>query len=234
MNIAIVEDEPTHSRLLQQYIEDWGLHNGKPIHVFSFVSAESFLFCMEDTAFNAVFADIQMPGMNGMDMVRKLREKDEYISVVFTTGIPDYLQEGYEVQALNYLIKPISQEKVSECMSRICSQKNVHDIYVISSADGQVKVDLQEINYCEAVGHYAVLVMTDRTRIQSGSGISHLEKELGEKAFVKCHRSYLCNIENIRQIAKDTVTFDNGDSIPVSRRLYQELNRRFIDHFKKG
>ncbi len=233
MNIAIVEDEASHSRLLEQYITAWGLSKKEIVHAFCYASAESFLFSLEDFHFDAVFADIQMPGMNGMDMIKKLRQKDGSIPVVFTTGLSDYLQEGYEVQALNYLIKPISEEKVAGCMDHVCSQCSRKDFYMMKSENGTLKVSLHEINYCEADGHYAVFAMTDKTQVRSISSLSDIERELSGKPFIKCHRSYLCNLENVKQITQDTVLFDNGDTVPLSRRSYRAVNQAFIAFYKE-
>lgn len=232
MKIAIVEDEAVHSSLLQQYISAWAEERKRTVHTVTYPNAGSFLFSLEDGAPDAVFADIQMPGMNGMDMVRKLRERDSAMPVVFTSGLSEYLQEGYEVQALHYLIKPISAEKVFECMDRVCSRKNTRNLFTIRTEDGTARLDLRETNYCEAEGHYTRFVMSDRTEIRAMRSISELEKELPEKAFARCHRSYLCNLENVKQIVQDVVVFDNGESVPVSRRLYQDFNRRFIEFYR--
>ncbi len=234
MHIAIVEDEEVHSSLLHHYISAWGAARGKTIHMHIYENAESFLFDLEDSAPDAVFADIQMPGMNGMKMVHRLREKDSQMPVVFTTGLSDYLQEGYEVQALHYLLKPIAQEKVFACMDRICSRRDSRKLYTVRTLDGMVRLDLKEVNYCEAQGHYARFLMTDGQEIPVMKSISELERELWGEAFVKCHRCYLCNLENVKQIGEDNVIFDSGALAPVSRRLYRELNRRFIDHYRQG
>lgn len=233
MKIAIVEDEEIHSSLLQQYISTWGGARGKSVHVNIYENAANFLFDLEDNAPDAVFADIQMPGMNGMEMIRRLREKDGEMPVVFTSGLSDYLQEGYEVQALHYLLKPIAEEKVFECMDRICSRKGARKLITVRTLDGMARLDLREVNYCEADGHYSRLVLADGSEIRVMMSISELEKELIREAFVKCHRCYLCNLENVKQIAKDLCIFDNGASAPVSRRLYRELNRRFIEYYRK-
>lgn len=232
MDIAIVEDEEAHSKLLRQYILDWAEERSRTVHIFTYANAESFLFGLEDGAPDAVFVDIQMPGMNGMEMVRKLREKDAAVPVVFTTGLSEYLQEGYEVQALHYLVKPISAEKVFECMDRVCSRNNTRNLFPVRTEDGMVKLDLREANYCEAEGHYAKFAMTDKTQIRVMRSISEMEQELSEEAFVKCHRSYLCNLENVKQIVQDVVIFDNGESVPISRRLYRDFNRKFIEFYR--
>ncbi|MCM1188058.1 MAG: LytTR family DNA-binding domain-containing protein [bacterium] len=233
MEIAIVEDEAVHSALLQRHILSWARSRGRVCRVFCYENAESFLFELEDRMPDAVFADIQMPGMNGMEMIRKLRERDEELPVVFTSGLSDYLQEGYEVRALHYLLKPISREKVFECMDRVSRRKEAGALFVVRTPEGMGRLNLREVNYCESQGHYARFLMRDGTEIQVMKSLSELEAELSGGAFVRCHRCYLCNLENVRQILQDSVLFDNDASIPVSRRLYRELNRRFIDFYRR-
>lgn len=231
MNIAIVEDEAAHGSLLKQYISKWAKAENKSVHVFIYENAQSFLFNLEDMDFDAVFADIQMPGMSGMEMIWKLRESDGEIPVVITSGLTEYLEEGYEVKALHYLIKPISEEKVFECMGRVCSHRINREMFVMRTQDGVVRADLKEINYCEADGHYTKLLMTDKSITRVIKSISEMERELPCETFARCHRSYLCNLENVKQITQDRVIFDNGESVPVSRRMYRDFNRRFIQFY---
>lgn len=231
MNIAIVEDEEAHSRLLKQYIAKWAKEHNKTAHIFIYENAKSFLFNLEDVEFDAVFADIQMPGMSGMEMIRKLREKNGEMPVVITSGLYEYLEEGYEVKALHYLIKPISAGKVSECMERIYAHSNSRELFVARTTDGAVRLDLQEVNYCEADGHYTGFLMKDKSATRVMRSISELEKELPREIFARCHRSYLCNLENVKQITQDSVIFDNGATVPVSRRMYREFNRSFIQFY---
>lgn len=228
MIVAIVEDEQVHGELLSRYISAWAGARGRVVRIFPYENGESFLFSLEDGTPDVVFADIQMPGMNGMDMVRKLREKDGELPVVFTTGLTEYLQEGYEVQALHYLVKPLSEEKVFDCMDRVCSREGSQRLFAVRTEEGMVKLDLRETDYCEAEGHYARFVMGDDTEVRVMRSISELEEELPEKTFARCHRCYLCNLERVKRIEKDRVVFDDGRTAPVSRRLYQEFNRRFI------
>lgn len=234
MKLAIVEDEVVHGRLLEQYIEDWGKQQDIQVSVKTYISAENFLFEWEDVPCDAVFADIQMPGMDGMEMVRKLREKDRKVPVIFTTGIADHMQEGYDVEALNYLLKPLSQEKVFACMDKVLRRHEAAQFLVVETLDGVRKLPVEAVNYCEAAGHNSELGLTGGEKLFSLSSLSELEKELVDKGFVKCHRSYLCNISNLNRITSDTLVFDDGTGIPVSRRLYQMVNRAFIDRFSKN
>ncbi|MCM1539679.1 MAG: LytTR family DNA-binding domain-containing protein [Blautia sp.] len=233
MKLAIVEDEAAQGRLLEQYIESWGKKNDIPVSVKIYASAESFLFQWEDEPADAVFADIQMPGMDGMEMIRRLREKDARVPVIFTTGVADYMQEGYEVEALNYLLKPLSGEKVSACLDKAFRRHEAAEFLVAETLDGVRKLPLEALNYCEAAGHNTELGLAGGEKLFCASSLSKLEKELGEKGFVKCHRSYLCNISNLNRITAEALVFDDGTGIPVSRRLYRTVNRAFIDRFSR-
>jgi len=233
MRLAIVEDEAVHGKLLEQYIESWGKQSGISVSVKIYVSAESFLFEWEDIPSDAVFVDIQMPGMDGMEMVRKLREKDAKVPVIFATGISDYMQEGYEVEALNYLLKPLSAEKVSACLDKVLRRHEAAEFLVTETLDGMRKLPVEAVNYCEAAGHNTKLGLVGGEKLFSLNSLSRLELELADKGFVKCHRSYLCNVSNLNRITSDTLTFDDETEIPVSRRLYRTVNKAFIDRFSR-
>lgn len=238
MKIAVVEDEKAHRDLLISYLEAWGAQRGKSIELSSFDSAESFWFaCEEYSDFDMLFLDIQMAGMDGMELAHKVRERDRDIVIVFTTGITDYLEEGYEVEALHYLIKPLSEEKVGQCMEKAFTRRRQEQFVTLHAAEGTIKVSTESINYVEARGRSCsigrVFGSGTRVELEVRESFSELETLLDEKEFMKCHRSYLCRIGNIHRIEKGDIFFDDGSSIPVSRRLYQQVNQRFIAYFRK-
>lgn len=249
MKIAIIEDERLHAELLVKYLKAWGRKKGRTTEISLFPSAEAFLFSWEEApAFDVLFVDIQMKEMNGMEMARRVRSEDREIAIVFTTGIADYLMEGYEVEALHYLIKPISREKIGLCMDKVENRRKTGQYLLVHHSDGVRKILSEQINYVEARGHGAVLGLAGKdgdlwkdSCEGSGTGeqaevlesLSELEKMLAQDCFFKCHRSYLCRIANIHHIDKKEIYFDNGSHIPVSRRMYAEVNQAFIQYFRK-
>ncbi len=239
IKIAIIEDEQTHTELLSAYLQTWGEAQGQAVSMQTFLSAESFLFVWEETNdFDILFVDIQMGKMNGVEMARKVRERDRGIAIVFTTGIADYMGCGYEVEALHYLLKPISMEKVGECMDKVMRRSEKEAFALVHGREETMKIAVGHISYVEARGHGCVMETYARDgfcgQIEIAESISEMERQLGPHGFVRCHRSYLCRVESICRIGKTEITLDSGSRIPVSRRMYAEINRAFIAHFRHG
>ena len=115
MKIAIIEDEQVHAELLAGYLRDWGAQVDVHVMIQYYTSAENFLLEWEtERDFDVLFVDIQMKKMNGMEMAKSVRRRDVDISIIFTTGISEYIGEGYDVGAVHYLLKPISRDKIRE------------------------------------------------------------------------------------------------------------------------
>ena len=241
MKIAIIEDEPVHADLLEGYLQRWSRDRQTAVKTVRCSSAESFLFEWEtEQDLDALFVDIQMKKMNGMEMAKQVRERDGRVSIIFTTGMADFMEEGYEVEAMRYLLKPINQEKVWSCMDKIRVRNENAQYILVHGSDGVRRLAAEQINYIEAWGHGSRIEIwgaagqpgTPQTDFVS-ENISELEEMLKEYGFIRCHRSYLCGIRNIRAIGRTEITFDSGTHIPVSRRLYKEVNQAFIRYFRK-
>ena len=239
MKLAIIEDEQVHMELLAGYLEAWSADREVTLNIIPFASAEAFLFSWEEERdFDAIFVDIQMGQMNGMEMARRVRQKDEDIAIVFTTGITDYLAEGYEVEALYYLLKPVSREKLFMCMDKVLHRGVREHFVLVQTKEETVKLPVERIMYVEARGHGCVVELCSRTgetwQTECQENISQMAQLLEGEDFVRCHRSYLCRVGSIHHIDRTEVVCDNGSRIPISRRLYGEVNQAFIRHFRKA
>ena len=237
IKIAIIEDEQIHTNLLANYLRTWSSEHEHPVSIQEFSSAEGFLFAWEETNdYDILFVDIQMKEMNGVEMARKVREQDENIAIVFTTGITDYVETGYEVEALHYLIKPISMVKIGQCMDKVLRRSHKDHYIVVHGKEETIRISIDRITYVEARGHGCVLETCAKAReyvqTEITESISEMEKLLKMYGFVKCHRSYLCRIGSIHQIGRTEITLDSGSAIPVSRRMYADVNHAFIEYFR--
>lgn len=235
MKIAVIEDIESHGDLLISYIKKWSKKNKTVFILKRFESAESFLFQWEEEAdFDILFVDIQMSGMNGIEMAKKIRKKDKNIIIIFTTGITDYIEEGYEVEAMHYLVKPVNETKLHACLDRATEKRKTEKYILIHTQEQILKINTEQICYVEAMGHGCRLKLEKKnTFIETKESLSQIEYMLDKTNFIKCHRSYICRVKGIFRIDKVSIYFDDNSTIPVSRRMYEKVNQAFIQCFSK-
>ena len=203
-HIAICDDEQVERKYLSQLAAQWAAGRCLYSQIDAFESAEQFLFAYrEDISYDILLLDIQMKGLDGVTLAKEIRKTDTHVQIVFITGLPDFIAEGYEVSALHYLMKPIQPEKLWSVLDK--AQKNLNKTeksLLISSGGDEVRQSLTE-----------------------------LEQQLGP-SFVRCHRSYIAGLRHIHRITKNEVILDGGTALPLSRRLYDPVHQAFINYFK--
>lgn len=235
LNIAVVDDEQVHRDILVKYIEEWKERERCDVRTETFAGSEAFYFAWcGDQRYDVLFLDIMMGGADGIRLARRLREQGKNLTIIFTTGIADYMQEGYDLEAMHYLLKPLDREKVWECLER-CLRRREEDAkwILLPTEEGLARTDVSQILYAEAVGHYCVLECMGE-RLQLKLGIRELARKLEEVGdFLLCHRSYLVNLRRAARLGRQDIVMDNGALVPVSRRMYNEVNDRFIRAFIK-
>lgn len=234
MRIAICDDEPNQLEILSDCVRRFSETKGLSLQISLFPSAEKFWFSWEKDSFSVILLDIQMQGQSGMELARQLRQEGDSSAIIFITGLPDYIGEGYDVSAVHYLIKPIDEKKLFSALEKAISSAQKQPKKLIFTSGGEnIVLSAQEIEYAEAFSHTALLSLGDSSFeiTQSfGSVLPVLEKE----GFVRCHRSYAVNISHIHSIKKYEIALDSKKTVPVSRRLYDEVNRAFISFYKGG
>lgn len=116
MRAAICDDRAEDAQLVAQYVREWGESREESVALEMFPSAEAFLFAYdEDKNFDLLLLDVEMGGMDGVTMAKRVRAENTAVQIVFITGYTDYIAEGYDVAALHYLVKPVREEKLSRC-----------------------------------------------------------------------------------------------------------------------
>ena len=233
MKIAICDDERIQTQSLTQKLSLFAETRHKHFEIQAYSSAEAFLFAYrENRDVDILFLDIEMGQMNGIELAREIRADNETVQIVFITGYPDYIGEGYDVDALHYLLKPVKKEKLFAVLDRYITKCRTSPQLLLPCEDGTVRVAEDMILFCEAMGKKTHLHMSDGRTLICTTGISKLTKEFSSD-FIPCHRSYLIHLRYIRSIGKTAVIMDNGQELPLSRRLYENVNRAFITYYKE-
>lgn len=232
LNIAVCDDETLEIEYLTSLVRQWATLSETAVSIYDFASAEAFLFEYEENKnFDIILLDIQMNAMDGIQLAEKIRENDGGMQIVFITGFPDYISRGYDVSALHYLIKPVEREKLFEVLTKARDNLKKEDKYIFLSSDGEnLKIKLKDIIYIEAFGH-SCRVVCEKNEYNVRHSISDIAKMLDE-SFAYSHRSYIVNIGHISSITKTDIRFDGGKTVPISRRMYNDVNAAFIDFYR--
>lgn len=232
MRIAIVDDERVERERLQQYVKLFSQESGVEMETVAFTSGDAFLADYQKV-YDIIIFDIDMPGTNGIDTARKLRRTDTDVTIIFVTNIAQYAINGYEVDAVDYIIKPIQYYDFSMKFHRTvakASQKKDHIIQV-ETTEGLRRLRVDAIVYVEILSHY-LYIHTTTSEYRSRGSMSEIEEELTAYGFVRIHRSYLVGLKYVEKILSKEVTV-NGKVLPVGRG-YKELVKTAYMKYIRG
>ena len=220
MRIAVCDDEERFREDLKKHIDK--LYNSLDVVVDSFSSGKQLIEAFSVRPYDLIFLDIEMPEMDGITLAKRLRSLSEKVYIVFLTGHVEYALEGYEVNALRYLTKPVQEDKLKEVL-RYVSEKMSEKRQILVKADGEEHlIDVSDIIYFEAQNQYIMIYTVTREYLVRYN-LSDYEKELKKDGFFKTHRSYLISLGKVKKLGKNEVIMDGDISVPVSRSSIQAL-----------
>jgi two-component system LytT family response regulator len=183
-----------------------------------------------------IFVDISMPDLNGLDFVRSLTEKP---FVIFTTAYSEYAIEGFKVDAVDYLLKPIGYSDFLKAVNKVNSLVGLKSAHseTISAAGEQLfvksdyklmRINISDIKYIESMHEYVRIHLMDEKPVMTLVSLKSVEEQLPKEKFMRVHRSYIVNLERIKVVERNRIVFDNKVYIPVSDQ-YKEKFQQFID-----
>lgn len=226
--VGICDDDGQQVQQLEQIVRQWAGAAGISCNVRGFSSAEAFWFAyQENRSWEILFLDVEMAGMSGIQLARKLRADGCRGEIIFITSHFEFIGEGYEVDALHYLVKPVTQEKVFSVLTRAAERLAAEPPSVVITREGEtVKLYESEMIYVESFLHDLV-IHTAGAQYRIRESISVFEQKLSGD-FFRVHRSYLVNLKKVRCIGRSSVTLEGGGTVPVARGKYDAINRAFI------
>lgn len=216
ISIAIVEDTKRDSDTLisfiNRYCSEIGIQN--EIKVFP----DAMVFLKEyKRVYDIVLMDIELPGINGMAASHSLRELDPDVILIFTTNLTQYAINGYEVNAMDYLLKPIDYYSFSLKLKRAFTliDRDKHRYYTIYTKSGMRKVATDNIYYIEVMAHQLIW-HTKEGNFESRGTMKDVEDDLMSFGFYRCHNAYLINLKHVSELQNDDIVVHN-DTLKVSR-----------------
>lgn len=242
LRITICDDEPAVLSLLEEGVRAWAGERREKVEISFCENAQQFLFQLQDEEpIDILLLDIEMPGMNGMDLAKKLREGKETVQIVFITGLAGYALEGYEVDAVSYLIKPVRQKALFSSLTRALDRcRRQEPVLFVDTSEGRIRLKASDISYLESMGHETFVHLTEGTGIiRSREGLTELQRRLealtvsAGMVLFKPHRSYLVSIADILRIGrKELEMAGDGGRIPIARGKWEELNTAWLSYYR--
>jgi len=225
-HIVICDDERAEVDYLSALVKKWASHNGVEVQLNDFPSAESFLFAYEGQHTDILLLDIEMGAMDGVSLARKVRKSNKEVQIIFVTGYMEYIADGYEVEALHYLLKPVSEEKLNAVLNRALEKLARNEKALIVSHGGEnIRIPLYEIRYLEVLHNHVTIYAEEPYRVKKT--LAALEQELDNR-FFRAGRSFIVNLRFVRKSTKTEIHMTDGTIIPLPRGLYNALNQAII------
>ena len=228
MRIAILDDSYEDAKQLEDYLYQFQKEKNVSFQIEIFHSSFDFLEEYGES-FDLLFLDIEMPGSNGLEVAREIREKDQTVGIIFVTNMSQYAIEGYEVNALDFVVKPVRyysfSQKLEKAMHLMKLRKETN--LVINTRDGLRRVRTSEVEYIEKEKDFLVYHLPQEELKERGS-IKSVKEKLTAQSFSECNGGYLVNLSNVKRIGKDTITLLSDRELPMSRRLKKQFTEDFI------
>ena len=217
--IAIVEDDDCAAGLIRSYCEQYFKEHPAEFDIDHFTNGVDFISDYH-SVYDIVLLDIEMPMMDGMEAARRLREIDENVVLIFATNMANQAIQGYEVNAIDFLVKPVSYFKFEHAfkraiyrVERLCCRT-----VTIKSKEAYYRLSAQEIIYVEVYGHF-LYYYTSKGKIEVRGSLLQAEKELEPMGFARCNDCYLVNLRSVVRFNSKSVWLSGcEEEIPVSRR----------------
>lgn len=224
--IAIVEDDDICAKTLQEYIEKYGTENNVACEIVHFKSGWEFINDYR-SVFDIVFMDIEMPDLDGMETAKELRNMDEHVCLIFVTNMAKYAINGYEVNAQDFMVKPVGYFNLSLKLDkaiRSVKKRKAGEI-VIPYEDGIKRFFADDIFYIEVIKHN-VLYHTDTGVYSIRSSMTREEEKFKELGFAKCNSCYLVNFKYVSQI-KGNFVYVGSEQLQMSRARKKDFINKF-------
>lgn len=230
LKIAICEDNREDEQFLRITLENILEARGLSYSLISFTSGEQMLAALEKEDFDLSFIDIYLGEVNGVTVARKVREKNKYATIIFTTSSKEFMSEGYSVGAAHYLVKPFQAKQIMDGLDRglqVMNEDNSYSEFVINRR--KEIIFHRDIKYVESQRRCCVLHTITGEKALYGK-LSEIEESIKDARFLRCHRSYLVNMDNVMDLTKEDFHLYSGERIPINRKTTGAIKEAYMKY----
>ena len=229
MKIAICDDDKRDLLQIASLLESYRHDRKAELSYASFQNATELLASMDGRDYDLLLLDMLMPGVNGMQAAREIREYNSQIKIVFLTSSPEYAVASYSVRAHYYLLKPATKEKLFPILDRLTDDfKRPEDALRIKTQSSVFSLPYGKIEYIEVIAKKIFFHLTDGGSRETPGSLAEYEQALLKRpGFIKVHRSYLVNLQWVQELRQGELVTASGRRVPVSRAAYPQVRTAY-------
>lgn len=222
VRLAVCDDD----RIMVEYISDKLRDYYEECKINKYEDGESLLADSCRRFFDALFLDIDMPGMDGMELAEKIRESNKYVKIVFVTNKEEFVYAAYKYQAFRFVRKSFLEQELPEVMTDLRKALESENEYIsIETMNGMMEIKIRDIKYIESQSHKSIINIAD-TVFEVGKSISEYEKLLESNGFIRTHKDYLVNFRYIYSVGNTDVNLTDKSKVPLSRSKIKETKTK--------
>ena len=216
IRILIAEDDQHCFQQMEQFIHDYSKETGRNFHITHYDNGEDLVERYRPE-FDLLLLDVDMPFMDGMTAAGHIRKMDAEVVIVFVTNLAQYAIQGYSVNALDYILKPLNyfsfSQRLTRCLRYVKKRENA--CLTVAVKGGVRKLEVESIHYIERLGHQLMLHTRDGV-YASSSTLQQMEEALAGKGFARCNKGYLVNLAHVTGV-QDGCAVISGEKLLISR-----------------
>lgn len=238
IKIAFCDDDMEVLHQMNELLDRYRVERNEDITYAAFQSPFELLTEIEKgIRLDILFLDVVMPGQNGMDAAKEIRQYDTNMKIIFLTSSPEFAVESYSVGAYFYQLKPIWEESFFRLMDAVlaeCEKKKKNSL-ILRSKDGITRIDLQQLEYCEVLGRKLLFHLENGAVLESAGSLDDLAGQLMQHSnFFRPHRSFLVNMEYIQNISSRSIKMVNDAEIPIPHGKCSEIKNTYMEYAFNG
>lgn len=216
IKIAIVEDEEMYAEQLQSFLHQYEKETGEVFEITVFKDGDQIVYKYK-SEFDIILMDVEMKFMDGMSAAEEIRKVDTEVVIIFITNMAQYAIRGYAVDALDYVLKPVSYFAFSQRLNRAIGRmkKRETKTIMVNVKGGTVRLDIANIYYIESLGHTLIL-HTSSGNYETNGTMKEVEDKLTQETFFRGNRGYLLNLAHVDSV-QDGCAVVKGEQLLLSR-----------------
>ena len=238
IKIAFCDDDLEVLHQMNELLDRYRVERNEDITYAAFQSPFELLTEIEKGIRpDILFLDVVMPGQNGMDVAKEIRQYDTNVKIIFLTSSPEFAVESYTVGAYFYQLKPIWEESFFRLMDSVLSEceKKKKNSLILHSKDGITRINLQQLEYCEVLGRKLLFHLENGAVLEGAGSLDDLAGQLMQYCnFFRPHRSFLVNMEYIQNISSRSIKMVNDAVIPIPHGKCSEIKNTYMEYVFSG